>query len=222
MKKATFLILLSFLFLGELLANEKIRLQKEKWELLKYSSLPANVVSFLDSKMIIGVNSSSSPSIYPLKNVSKYSKFKIKAKIIGSLSLDPIIQGNVGKKGSDDFRLRVGLVYQGETTLNFFQRKIAAHWILKLYSLAPKGTGVSRIEFFSTFLNHELKGKKRNHPLSDILKETFVLEVSKAGYIDQVVEIPTDNNILAVWISSNGDGSKSSFKLQIESLELIN
>lgn len=216
MKKAIALLLIfnmSLIFSAE----ENILFNKESWELLTYSKIPANKVSFESKKMIINVDSSASPIIYPLQNKGKYKQLSISAKIVGKLNLGNIEQG---QKGADDFRLRVGLVYQGDQTLGFFKRQIAADWILKLYSLAPKNTGVSRIEFFNTYSHQQLMGKKRPHPLADVLKENFVLKVDESGWVKQNISIPDDENILAIWLSCDGDGTGSRFVVEINNLQL--
>ncbi len=199
-------------------SKHEVLFEESKWGLLSYSKIPANTVTFKNGEMKIEVNSSASPIIYPLKNFRKYNKMKVRAQIKGTINYK---KGTQGKKGSDDFRLRIGLVYQGKETLGFFKRQIAAAWIIKLFELAPKNAGVSRIEFFNTYLDEELKGTKRDHPLAEILKENFIINVSAQDEINQVIDLPSDSNILALWISSDGDDLKASYSIELKEISLL-
>jgi hypothetical protein len=208
----------SLTFATKDVSNHEVVFKKENWELLSYSKIPANTVTFNNGEMNIAVNSSASPIIYPLKSFKKYNKMRIRAQVTGTIKFE---KGKQGKKGSDDFRLRVGLVYQGKETLGFFKRKFAAAWIIKLFELAPKDAGVSRIEFYNTFLDDNLKGTKRDHPLSDILKENFSLVVNDKGEINQVIDVPTDSNILALWISCDGDDLSAKYTVKLKEISLL-
>lgn len=200
------------------IVDHRVSFKKDKWELLSYSKIPANKVSFNNGQLKIQVKSSASPLIYPMTKFMKFKKMRVRAKITGVINYK---KGSQGKKGSDDFRLRVGLVYQGTETLGFFKRQIAAAWIIKLFELAPKNAGVSRIEFYNTYLDKELKGTKREHPLADILKENFLLNVNEQGLIDQVIEIPRDSNILALWISCDGDDLGANYVVDLKEISLL-
>ena len=105
-------------------------------------------------------------------------------------------------------------------TLNFFQRKIAADWVNRLFDLAPKGTGVSNIYFYNTFIEPSLAGKKREHPLSDLLIENFVANVKDTNQINVKVPLDKSRKVLALWISSDGDDTKSSYEVTLNEIIL--
>lgn len=191
------------------------------WQILEYSNIPPHDIDFTPDGMTIIVRQSASPVIFPIKPRT-VSTFKVSAEITGELNLKPIPQGD---KGNDDFLLRVGLVYEGEQTLNFIQRRFAAKWIRTLFDLAPKGTGVERIQFFNAYSDPSLADTARVHPLSDLIYEHFVTYVPKAvGSELRKVQIEvrpkTDRRVLALWLSSDGDDTKSSFRVKIREIEL--
>ena len=129
-------------------------------------------------------------------------------------------QKSQGEKGSDDFSLRVGVVYEGDKTLNFFQKAIAANWIVTLFELAPEGTGVSQINFYNTFQDKKLRDTKREHPLSDLLIENFVADISKSDSVDVKVPLNPSKKILALWISSDGDDTSSKYEVRLSKIIL--
>ncbi len=195
----------------------QIPLEPGPWQILGYRGIPVNEVDFSGDDMEIGVNGSAGAIVYPLKVVGRYGRLHVDAVIHGRVDLGSNVQGG---KGGDDFRLRVGLVYAGDKTLNFFQRTVAPKWIRTLYALAPKGSGISRVEFYNTWQDPVLEGRVRPHPTTDIWREHFVLETDSAGRVNQTLAIPTDADIVAVWISSDGDDTGSSYNVRIHSLSL--
>lgn len=193
----------------------QVPLKEKDWQILTYSSIKPNSVSF-QSGMRIEVDDSASPLIYPLPAPTAVSSVTLKARILGELNLDGQKQGN---KKADDFVFRLGLVYQGDKKLGFLQRVFAADWILKLYSLAPEKTGIDRIEFFNVISNSELLGKKRQHPASDYLHENFITEIGN-GTINVTIPVPEDQKVLAIWLSSDGDDTGSKYVVDLEKITL--
>jgi len=119
----------------------------ENWKLLKYRKIPSNKIELKKTEMIVKVNGSASPIIYPFKKPVMISRITAQGKVSGSLNIkNPKLQG---EKKHDDFVFRIGLVREGNKTLSFWQKKIAPDWVLKLYSLAPKGTGIKHIHFLN-------------------------------------------------------------------------
>lgn len=196
----------------------EIPFDEDGWQVLSYRNIPVNQVRFADDGMEISVNGSAGAIIHPLPEPAIFNKLTVLAKIDGEIDLGGKPQGS---KGADDFRLRVGLVYSGTRTLNFFQRMVAAKWIRTLYDLAPKGaTGISRVEFFNSWQDSSLANQVRDHPHTDLWREHFVLHADPEGRIDQSIMIPSDKDILAVWISVDGDDTGSTYRVWISSLTL--
>lgn len=194
-----------------------IPLSADRWEVLGYSRIPVNEVTFADGAMIVSVADSASAIVHPLVPGARFRTLHVRATIQGEINLDGRRQG---EKGADDFRLRVGLVYAGEKTLNFLQRSIAPNWVKTLYALAPEGAGISRVEFYNTWQDPQLEGRERPHPATDIWREHFILETGEDGVVDQSVTVPTDTEVVAIWISTDGDDTGSVFSVRIESLTL--
>ena len=125
-----------------------------------------------------------------------------------------------GSKEADDFRLRVGLVYQGDKRMNMMQRMIAPKWLKTMFDLAPEDQGISRVEFFGTWTDSTLAGSDLTHFATDLWQQHFVLEVSANGEINQQVLVPSDAPVVALWLSSDGDNTGSQFSVQIEEITL--
>lgn len=197
--------------------GETIAFNSKNTVLLSYNKIKPNRVSFNADHLVIDVQGSSGPIVYPFESPKALSELTIKAKIDGNLSL----KGEQGSKGSDDFRLRVGLVYEGQKTLSFIQKKIAAKWIKTLFDLAKgKAEGIKEVYFYNTYTDSKLKNKIRKHPLSKLLREEFSLHINKEGVIDQKITLNPDEKVLGLWISSDGDDTRSKFKITINKIEV--
>lgn len=203
---------------SEVVRNLMVELKKDKWKLLTYSSIPANSVTFDSDVMNLGVNNSASPVIYPLPQGLNIKGISFELFVDGKISLDKIQQG---KKGADDFRFRIGLVYEGKETLNFFQRAIAPKWITEMHALAGEGQGVDKIIFFNTYQDSSIAGQSRIHPLSDLLIENFTILINSENSWQSVTvnEIP-DGKVLGLWLSSDGDDTNSSYNVKLRKLSL--
>ena len=216
MKKALVGVLM---MLGSAAAATEIPVSDlQRWTSLSYRSIPANTVSVEDGNLHISVNKSASPLIYKLDEPLAVMSLAVKARWSGKLNIP---QGAVqGEAGADDFILKLGIVEVGDRTLNWLQRRIAANWIQQLFKLAPKGTGVERINFLSTTQQQKLLGSRRTHPLNDLLYETRVTYLESPGEFEMVYQFEEPVVVLGLWISSDGDDTGSSFDLTIERITL--
>ncbi|CAM3698335.1 hypothetical protein [Parendozoicomonas haliclonae] len=190
---------------------------KNGWQLLSYSSIPPNQVEIENGEMIIAVNQSASPIIYPFQKPLAVSEISLDIRVIGQLQGMASAQG---EKGADDFLFRLGLVYEGEQTQNIFQRAIAADWVKTLFALAPAGTGVDHIAFFNLFTDPQLEGKQRVHPASDLLHESFVLQAEDGETQLFRIQPDSDRKVLALWISSDGDDTGSAFTVRLNNFQV--
>ncbi len=190
----------------------------QRWTSLSFSSIPANTVSVEDGNLHISVNKSASPLVYKLDEPLAVMSLAVKARWSGKLNIP---QGAVqGEAGADDFILKLGIVEAGDRTLNWLQRRIAANWIQQLFKLAPKGTGIERINFLSTTQQQKLLGSRRTHPLDDLLYETRVTYLESPGEFEMVYQFEEPVVVLGLWISSDGDDTGSSFDLTIDRITL--
>ncbi len=193
-------------------AQEDLIDNHHRWQLLSYSRIPANEVDFSDDEMVISVNSSASPVIYPLKTPALLTQISVELSVEGVLNKTEKLQGG---KGADDFLFRLGVVYEGDQTLGFFQRTLAADWVKKLFSLAPKGTGVSHIAFHNLYSDSRLMDQSRVHPASHLLTEDFVAPSGKYPLTFTITPEP-QKKVLALWISSDGDDTQSRYKVRLK------
>lgn len=193
---------------------------KDGWQVLQYSSLPAHTVNFGVDGLSIEVDKSASPIIYPL-TPRTVTKVAVDLVVEGELRLKPARQG---EEGNDDFLMRLGIVYEGDQTLGFFQRAVAPTWITTLFDLAPEGTGVDRIQFFTVFSDPELGNTERVHPLAELMREKNVLFAPAKNNPPRELTLEftpeADRKVLALWISTDGDDTASTFKVLIRRLSL--
>ncbi|MGH8721954.1 MAG: hypothetical protein ACREU4_08215, partial [Burkholderiales bacterium] len=140
--------------------------EQAKWQVLQYSRLPPHRIRFSGAGLEMGVDSSAMPLIHPLPRTVRVTGFRVKGRIEGTLRVPADRQG---EENFDDYTFRLGLVEPGERSLNFLQRQFAASWVRKLFELAPKGGGISRIHFFNLGTHEKQIGRQRQHPLSDLI-----------------------------------------------------
>lgn len=190
----------------------------ENWQVLKYSSIPANEVSFGTEGLAISVDKSASPIIYPLASPLNIKSIRIAGTVSNLITMSDT--ATQGEKGNDDFVIRVGLVIKGDKKLNWFQKKIAPEWVNTLYALAPKSTGIDHILFLNATQHHNLVGARRVHPLTDLIKEQFVWSHSSNGEFLFEVDLPEAKDVLAIWLSSDGDDTSSTYNLTYRKIEV--
>lgn len=203
-----------------LLAAFAIPFNASEWQTLSYSSLPEHKLEFKTDSLQVGVKKSAMPLIFPLKSKPNVSSICISGVKKGHINLEhPKKQG---QEGLDDFAIRLGLVEKGSETLNWFQKKIAASWVLKLFSLAEKDEGINKIHFFTAAQDKSLVGNQREHPLGKGLmleKNIWHLDKSQEEFeFSYKLDKPIES--LAIWLSIDGDDTKSSYEIDIKSLSL--
>ena len=188
-----------------------------KWQILQYSSLPPHRVRFSQAGLEMAVEGSAMPLIYPLAEPLRVAQVRVTGRIEGALRVPP---GRQGEEEFDDYTFRIGLVEPGERTLNFVQRRLAAPWVRKLFDLAPKGSGISRIHFFNVGTEEAQIGRQRQHPLSDLIVEKIVAVPAAGGRFDFTHSLKPPLPAVAVWLSSDGDDTGSRFTVFVEHIEL--
>lgn len=191
--------------------------QADNWQLLEYSKLPPNQVSFASDGMRIEVKQSASPIIYPLAEPRRVSRIRVSGSLSNLLDLEP---GTQGEENADDFSLKIGLVVSGDKTLGGFQRMFSPKWIKTLFDLAPEGAGVDRIYFLNAVQFESLLGQQRQHPLSDLIYENNAWLLDKTGDFEFSHTLEQPQEVVALWLSIDGDDSKSSYTTIIRNLSL--
>jgi hypothetical protein len=188
-----------------------------RWQTLSYRNLPPHRLRFSEAGLEIAVERSAMPLVHPLSAPLSVARIRVQGRFEGELRLPPGRQGD-GK--FDDYVFRIGLVEPGRRTLNFAQRQLAAPWVRKLFELAPAGSGISGIHFFNVAAEDAHLGRERQHPGSDLIRERVVAVARVQGRFDFMHQLQAPLSTLAVWLSSDGDDTGSSFTVFLERIEL--
>jgi hypothetical protein len=192
--------------------------EQQGWQILQYSNLPPHRVSFSPDGLKMAVEASAMPVIYPLRSPMRVAAVRVQGRVEGQLKLPAQRQG---EPKFDDYVFRLGLVESGERKLNFVQRQVAPSWVRTLFALAPEGSGISRIQFLNVGADSAAIGRQRQHPLSELIFERVVAVPRADGRFDFEYRFERPLDTVAVWLSSDGDDSGSSFTVQVERIELL-
>ena len=68
--------------------------------------------------------------------------------------------------------------------------------------------------------NVKLLGQRRQHPLSELIYERNAWVLDQVGPFDLQYELETPKDVVALWLSIDGDDSQSAFSLRINQLLL--
>lgn len=203
-----------FLMVAIVLPLEK----SQDWTELKFRKIPQNSVIFSADHITVSVDQSASPLVYKFNRVQKVQRFKVEIEVEGGLNK------TASRKPIDfesDSMFRFGLVATGPHTLNKLQRWLAAEWVQKLFALAPHGVGLDKIYFYNITQYEQLLSKKRQHPESEYLQEENVWlkkENQNHFVLEKILDKPLV--IAGIWISIDGDDTKSKYMVKIKKIEL--
>lgn len=186
--------------------------QTNGWQFLKYRKIPSNTFHCTPEGLVIGVTNSAAPAVFPLTNEFSVVKISVSGQVSGSLKVPP---GKQGQKGFDDFVLRVGLVEPGTHTLSWWQKRVAADWVKKLFSLAPSGKGISKIHFFNVGTDAAQIGRNWIYNSGVPMEQTVVAVLDADGHFAFTNRFAKPIKAIAVWISSDGDDTHSSFTVTL-------
>jgi hypothetical protein len=190
------------------------------WTQLQFNKIPANTVSVKDGKIHAAIKSSASPLIYRLPTIQTVTGLSWKVKVSGNMK-----SAEKAKKDAfeEDSYLRVGLVAAGAKKLGRLQRLVAPKWVKQLFDLSPPNVGLDKIYFFNLSQNPSLLNQSRNHPKSELMtekviaiKQTDVSEVNSEVNVD----FPTPLPVAALWLSMDGDDTKSEFEVTLDEIVL--
>lgn len=197
------------------MASEKllVPLEEKSWVSLTYSKIPANKIEFENRQLKVKVHKSAGPIVYKLDSAKKISSFAVSGTFKGSKSLE------TGSFDEDSI-LRFGLVAIGKQRLSAPQRWLAADWVKSLFALAPEGVGLDKIYFFNVTNRSDRVGQLREHPKSDLLVEKILWKVDRDGDFELSHQLDKPVEILALWLSIDGDDSASEYETAIRSITL--
>jgi hypothetical protein len=190
--------------------------QTNGWQFLKYRNIPSNTFHCTPAGLVIGVTNSAAPAVFPLTNELHVVGFSVSGKISGSLKIPPDKQS---EKGFDDYTLRVGLVEPGTRTLSWWEKLTAADWVKKLFALAPPGTGISKIHFYNVGTVAAQIGRNWAYDYDVPMEQTVVAVPDADGHFTFINRFNQPLKVIAVWISSDGDDTHSSFVMTLKRVE---
>lgn len=188
------------------------------WQFLSYSKIPANIFRNTAAGLEIDVTNSAAPALFPIPRGHWVVELCAEGTISGFLRISP---GTQGQKGFDDYTMRIGLVESGPRTLSWRERLSTPDWVRRLFALAPKGTGISKIHFFNIGTDLTQIGDSHMHELNRLMEQSVVAVPDSDGHFHFSHRFSTPMPVIAVWISSDGDDTKSSFAVTLTRLELV-
>lgn len=188
------------------------------WKLDSYKKVAPNKVSFSSTGMVIKINNSASPIIYSFEHPVAIKQFKITGEFKGLPSISNY--SLQGKKGYDDYPLRIGFILDGTKKLSIFQKPFAPEWVKRLYANVPVGAGIDGVEFYNVTQSSSQLGTSRIHPASDLLHETFFAYLQESGKFSYDVKLNPLPKIAGIWISSDGDDTHSEYEVDISELQV--
>lgn len=191
--------------------------QQGIWKHIQFDKIASNKIEFSKS-LKIEVNKSSSFLVFPLTKKQVVESFEIQGSYSGGLNLPEGKEQGYGK--ADDFAFKFGFILPGKEQLSGVKKWLAPGWVKKVYAMAPKDQGLDHLELFAATQQKMMLGKKRIHPSSDFFHEEYAFELSKSGEFSFSKKLEKPVTALALWLSSDGDNSQSSFKIEIKSLKV--
>lgn len=184
------------------------------WQNLSFRSIKPNQVEHTINGIKVSVASSAGPLVYRFSKTKQVKGYRLELELKdGKL---PHADGF-----GEDFYFRFGLVADGSNRLTGLKKIVAADWIKKLFSLVPEGTGLDKIYFFNVGPDEKKAGQKRIHPKSELMSEEIIgaLLPSKSSVFERDLEKPIA--VHGVWLSIDGDDTKSAYTVLIKRIELI-
>lgn len=189
---------------------------RRAWQDLTYRRIPPNTVKFSSSGLSIAVRSSASPLIHPLQTPRRVKKVIVRLEVAGNLA-----KPAEAAKWDEDSQFRLGLVVDGDKRLTGLSRALAPDWVKRLFSLAQNGGSIDRILFLMMGRPPAKIGDRRLHPSSDLIEERIAwLADGGRGTRSLEAVLDTPLPVSALWISADGDDTRSDYALRIESIEL--
>jgi len=188
------------------------------WEVLQFRHIRPNAVSFAPASLRIDVDGSAGPVVHALARPLRVQGLRATGRLEGTVQTTASKQGQAGH---DDYALRVGLVEIGTRRPGWLERRFAPAWVQRLFDLAPADLGIAGIRFYNLGLDASQIGQTRTHPASDLLTERVVAAPEADGSFRIVVDLPAPIDVAGVWLSSDGDDTRSRYSVRLAELALV-
>ncbi len=183
------------------------------WSELRFSKIPPNQMDYKESGIEVQVDKSAGPLLFKLQEVKNVKLIRVEFEVDGKIN-----SSNTNSFEEDSY-LRFGLVATGDRKISKLQLLFAPDWVRKLYELSPKEIGLDKIYFYNVGENSENIGVERLNPKSDLIYEKVVTTLKKSNGL-LIYEFAKALPTAAIWISIDGDDSKSTFKTTIKKISL--
>lgn len=202
-----------------LFAAIMIPMSASEWKILEYGKIPPNKVVFADGKMLVSVNKSNNPIVYPLKEITEITGFEVDLKITGSTPL-PMADG---EKWDDDAIFRIGVVAEGERTMGRVAAFFSPNWVKELFKMAPKESGIDKIYFYNVGRPPQTVGQTRIFPGSRNLVAEEIIAIAQEGKADYKLKhkLKKPLRVAGLWLSMDGDSTKTKFQVDVSRISLI-
>lgn len=191
---------------------------KTQWHADKFSSIPANTLNFTDQGLTVEVKSSAGPLIHTLKSAGDITGMRVTGEFIGLPGF--AAKTPQGQKGADDYALRIGLVVPGDKKLSGVKKLFAPEWVKNLYARFATDFGLDHVQFYNVTQDPSQLQKTRTHPGTDLIQENFFALATKPGPFTYDYDFPTPVKTVAIWLSIDGDDTKSAYTVKLKTLEL--
>ena len=196
-----------------------LQIDSQRWQTLSYQNIDANSVTQTIQGLRISVDASASPLIYVFDQPLLVKQVHVAGEIHDLPSIPIDIEQ--GANGADDFVFRLGLVLEGDKTLGFAQKLVAAQWVKTLFELAAAASGIDHVLFLNLANPPDISWENREHPKSKgLFREQIVQHVSAGEAFEMNYSLPDDKRVLALWISADGDDTHSQFALNLNKISL--
>ena len=218
------------------------------WQLLNYRKISPNTFRVSPNGLEIGVTNSAAPAVFPLPGPIQVKELRVNGKITGTLKMPPGKQGEKGfddyvmrvglvESGSRTLTRGAWMCCKESSGAGLGWSALAARAAncsrpmpmstsgsnvanRSSSPTAPRGTGISGIHFFNVGTDRKQVGRSRTHPLSDLMEETIVAVPDATGRFIFNHQFAQPLRVLAVWIASDGDDTKSSFAVALNEVQL--
>ncbi|MFC1781148.1 hypothetical protein ACFLZ8_02665 [Planctomycetota bacterium] len=199
--------------------TDKLDSQEHGWKVIQFQSKPPNKIVSDKEGLHIGVECSVSLlAYYPNKPV------KVNGVLLhGSVTGLPKIQENrlQGDKKSDDFAIRIGLVISGTKKLGKIEKLFASEFVKRICELTPNSEGIDHVLFLNLANYPPPKWQNRIHPIGKgLIRERVACVSNEPGDFTLKIEFEEPYTVLALCIISDGDHTKSKYKVTVRNIQL--
>jgi len=195
----------------------EVSFNKEAWSTLEYNNISPNKVTFTNGDLSVDVDKSAGSILHTFKKAEYVNKLTLKATVKGDLNIQKTKQG---EKSTDDFLLRIGIIYEGKRKLSYFEKLFAPAWVKLVFSKTPKNVGVSKVVFYNVISDPRVLGLRKKKSGKNSIDSHYILQKDQNGNINANLELPTDKKVVSIWLCFDGDDTNSKYKISINELKL--